>query len=55
MLTRPQQVFYIKETGKIPPSGLDLNLADEAEFSANKFRSQIERLYMGPVKLLPSP
>ncbi|KAK4119105.1 hypothetical protein N657DRAFT_318464 [Parathielavia appendiculata] len=44
-----KQVFYIKETNKIPPSGLDLNLADDAEFSANKFRSQIERLYMGPL------
>ncbi|KAK4099105.1 hypothetical protein N658DRAFT_540855 [Parathielavia hyrcaniae] len=45
-----QQVFYIRETSKIPPSGLDLNLADDCEFSANKFRSQIERLYMGPLR-----
>lgn len=36
MLTRTQQVFYIKETGKIPASGLDLNLADQAEFAPNK-------------------
>jgi hypothetical protein len=36
MLTTRQQVFYIKETSKIPPSGLDLNLADQAEFAPNK-------------------
>jgi hypothetical protein len=36
MLTRTQQVFYLKETSKVPPSGLDLNLADQAEFAPNK-------------------
>ena len=30
----------------IVPGGLDLNIADEDEFSPDKLRSTIERLYM---------
>ena len=29
-----------------PPGGLDLNIADEDEFSPDKLRANIERLYM---------
>ncbi|TLS21385.1 uncharacterized protein PpBr36_10265 [Pyricularia pennisetigena] len=42
-----KQVFFLKETSDVPVGGLDLYLADGAEFSANKLRSQFERLYMG--------
>lgn len=30
----------------VVPGGLDLNIADEDEFSPDKLRSTIERLYM---------
>ena len=36
----------MKETDKVVPGGLDLNIADEDEFSPDKLRSTIERLYM---------
>jgi hypothetical protein len=36
----------VKETDKVVPGGLDLNIADEDEFSPDKLRSTIERLYM---------
>lgn len=36
----------MKETDKVVPGSLDLNIADEDEFSPDKLRSTIERLYM---------
>ncbi|EHA51139.1 hypothetical protein MGG_10048 [Pyricularia oryzae 70-15] len=44
-----KQVFFLKETSDALVGGLDLYLADGAEFSANKLRSQFERLYMGMI------
>ncbi|KAF2204791.1 hypothetical protein GQ43DRAFT_437575 [Delitschia confertaspora ATCC 74209] len=41
-----QQMYHVKETPIPPPGGLDLNIADEEEFSPDKLRSNMERLYM---------
>lgn len=41
-----QQMYHVKETTKPVPGNLDLNIADEDEFSPDKLRSTIERLYM---------
>jgi hypothetical protein len=41
----------VKEIPQAPPGGLDLNIADEEEFSPDKLRSNIERLYMTIVSL----
>lgn len=35
----------------VVPGGLDLNIADEDEFSPDKLRATIERLYMTVVSL----
>ncbi|KAF2191355.1 hypothetical protein K469DRAFT_622941 [Zopfia rhizophila CBS 207.26] len=40
------QMYHVKEIPNPPPGGLDLNVADEEEFSPDKLRSNIERLYM---------
>ena len=39
-------MYHVKEIPQPPPGGLDLNIADEEEFSPDKLRSNIERLYM---------
>ncbi|KAF2687201.1 hypothetical protein K458DRAFT_429155 [Lentithecium fluviatile CBS 122367] len=41
-----KQMYHVKEIPDPPPGGLDLNIADEEEFSPDKLRSNIERLYM---------
>ncbi len=42
----PKQMYHVKAINYDPPGGLDLNIADEDEFSPDKLRSNIERLYM---------
>ena len=39
-------MYHVKAIPKAPPGGLDLNIADEDEFSPDKLRANIERLYM---------
>ncbi|KAK4166850.1 hypothetical protein QBC43DRAFT_312545 [Cladorrhinum sp. PSN259] len=41
-----RQVYHTKATPYPPPGGLDLNTADEEEFSPDKMRANVERLYM---------
>jgi hypothetical protein len=47
-----KQMYHVKEIPNPPPGGLDLNIADEEEFSPDKLRSNIERLYMTIVNAL---
>jgi len=42
----PQQTYHVKEMLAPPPGGLDMNVADQDEFSPDKLRSSVERLYM---------
>lgn len=39
-------MYHVKEFTKPVPGGLDLNIADEEEFSPDKMRANAERLYM---------
>ncbi|KAF2828341.1 hypothetical protein CC86DRAFT_191942 [Ophiobolus disseminans] len=41
-----KQMYHVKELTTVPSGGLDLNIADEEEFSPDKLRANIERLYM---------
>jgi hypothetical protein len=41
-----KQVNHVKAMTAPPPGGLDLNIADEDEFSPDKLRSNVERFYM---------
>ncbi|EPS38100.1 hypothetical protein H072_8160 [Dactylellina haptotyla CBS 200.50] len=41
-----KHTYHVKAMPHAPPGGLDLNIADEDEFSPDKFRSTLERLYM---------
>ncbi|KAH9871818.1 hypothetical protein J1614_006075, partial [Plenodomus biglobosus] len=41
-----KQMYHVKEIPTAPPGGLDMNIADEEEFSPDKLRANIERLYM---------
>ncbi|KAF2153400.1 hypothetical protein K461DRAFT_293665 [Myriangium duriaei CBS 260.36] len=41
-----KQLYHVKEFTQPVPGGLDLNIADEEEFSPDKLRANIERLYM---------
>ncbi|KAJ4291268.1 hypothetical protein N0V88_006270 [Collariella sp. IMI 366227] len=41
-----KQIYDVKATKYPPPGGLDLNIADDEEFSPDKMRANIERLYM---------
>ncbi|KAI0397530.1 hypothetical protein F5Y17DRAFT_414757 [Xylariaceae sp. FL0594] len=41
-----KQVFHLKATHEPLPGGLDFNVAEGEDFSPNKFRAQLERLYM---------
>jgi len=39
-------MYHVKEYPHPVPGNLDLNIADEEEFSPDKLRATIERLYM---------
>lgn len=39
-------MYHVKEIKVPPPGGLDLNIAREEEFSPDKLRANLERLYM---------
>lgn len=41
-----KQMYHVKELTTVVPGGLDLNIADEEEFSPDKLRANVERLYM---------
>ncbi|KAI1385145.1 uncharacterized protein F4822DRAFT_335412 [Hypoxylon trugodes] len=41
-----KQVYHVKEVPTTVPGDLDLNIADEEEFSPDKLRANVERLYM---------
>lgn len=41
-----KQMYHLKEYPRAVPGNLDLNIADEEEFSPDKLRSNLERLYM---------
>ncbi|RVD85497.1 uncharacterized protein DFL_003818 [Arthrobotrys flagrans] len=41
-----RQIYHVKAMPRAPPGGLDLNIADDDEFSPDKFRSTLERFYM---------
>ena len=41
-----KQVFHVKKIHVPPLANLDMNIADEEEFSPEKLRAQLERLYM---------
>lgn len=41
-----KQMYHVKAMTAYPPGGLDLNIADEDEFSPDKLRSNVERFYM---------
>ncbi|RDI88722.1 hypothetical protein Vi05172_g1157 [Venturia inaequalis] len=41
-----KQTYHFKEIAHPVPGGLDLNIADEEEFSPDKLRANMERLYM---------
>lgn len=42
-------MYHVKATPFPPPGGLDLNIADDEEFSPDKLRTSIERFYMNIV------
>ncbi|KAK5718664.1 profilin, required for normal timing of actin polymerization in response to thermal stress [Elasticomyces elasticus] len=44
--SKMQQMYHVKEYPYPVPGNLDLNIADEEEFSPDKLRSNLERLYM---------
>ncbi|KAI9883449.1 MAG: hypothetical protein M1823_004783 [Watsoniomyces obsoletus] len=41
-----KQMYHVKSIDYDPPGGLDLNIAKDEEFSPDKLRANIERLYM---------
>ncbi|ROV99808.1 hypothetical protein VSDG_02938 [Cytospora chrysosperma] len=41
-----KQMYHVKSIPHPVPGGLDLNIADEEEFSPDKLRANLERLYM---------
>lgn len=41
-----KQIFHVKSIDEPPLANLDLNVADDEEFSPDKLRAQLERLYM---------
>lgn len=46
-----KRVFHLKHVPNHPEDELDLNVAEDEQFSPNKLRAQLERLYMGAVSL----
>ncbi|KAH7222434.1 hypothetical protein BKA60DRAFT_607558 [Fusarium oxysporum] len=51
LLTRRfnKRVFHLKHAPNHPEDEMDFNVAEEEQFSPNKLRAQIERLYMGAI------
>ncbi|KAK5118040.1 hypothetical protein LTR62_004086 [Meristemomyces frigidus] len=41
-----KQMYHVKASPHPPPGNLDLNIAEEEEFSPDKLRANLERLYM---------
>ncbi|KAK4570539.1 profilin, required for normal timing of actin polymerization in response to thermal stress [Recurvomyces mirabilis] len=41
-----EQMYHVKASASPPPGNLDLNIAEEEEFSPDKLRANLERLYM---------
>ncbi|KAI0880902.1 uncharacterized protein GGS22DRAFT_77858 [Annulohypoxylon maeteangense] len=41
-----KQIYHVKEVPTVVPGDLDLNIADEEEFSPDKLRANVERFYM---------
>ncbi|KAF9631644.1 hypothetical protein BFW01_g2506 [Lasiodiplodia theobromae] len=41
-----KQIYHVKQYDRQVPGNLDLNIADEEEFSPDKLRANVERLYM---------
>ncbi|KAI2464839.1 hypothetical protein F4781DRAFT_436006 [Annulohypoxylon bovei var. microspora] len=41
-----KQIYHVKEVPTVVPGDLDLNIADEEEFSPDKLRANIERFYI---------
>lgn len=41
-----KQMYHVKAIDTPPPGGLDLNISDEEEFSPDKLRGNLERLYI---------
>lgn len=41
-----KQIYHVRATNATPPGGLDLNIVEDEEFSPDKLRSNLERLYM---------
>ncbi|PSR73994.1 hypothetical protein BD289DRAFT_487502 [Coniella lustricola] len=41
-----KQLYHVKATRAIVPGGLDLNISDDEDFSPDKLRANLERLYM---------
>lgn len=50
-LKQLQQIYHVKVMANVPPGNLDLNSADEEEFSPDKLRSTLERFYMTVVRI----
>ncbi|KAI7769543.1 hypothetical protein LZL87_011427 [Fusarium oxysporum] len=44
-----KRVFHLKYAPDHPEDEMDFNVAEEEQFSPNKLRAQIERLYMGAI------
>jgi len=44
-------MYHVKEYPYPVPGNLDLNIAEEEEFSPDKLRSNLERLYMTVVSM----
>ncbi|KAF4334709.1 hypothetical protein FBEOM_11449 [Fusarium beomiforme] len=44
-----KRVFHLKHVPNHPDDELDFNVAEEEQFSPNKLRAQLERLYMGAI------
>ncbi|KAI3575036.1 hypothetical protein IWW34DRAFT_836810 [Fusarium oxysporum f. sp. albedinis] len=57
LLTRRfnKRVFHLKHAPNHPEDEMDFNVAEEEQFSPNKLRAQIERLYMGAATRLETP
>jgi hypothetical protein len=44
-----KEIFLLRRSADYGEDDLDLHLNSDAQFSANKLRTQLERLYMGVV------
>ena len=49
MLTRFQQIYDVREVHGAVPGNIDLNVAEDDEFSPDKLRAAIERLYVNVI------